>query len=32
MTAELETLVVAAYVFAASLLIPSLGPPGLFTD
>lgn len=32
MTAELETLVVAAYVFAASLSIPRPGPPGLITD
>ncbi|MFI4991555.1 MAG: IS982 family transposase [Solirubrobacterales bacterium] len=32
MTAELETLVVAAYVFAASLSIPRPGPQGLITD
>jgi hypothetical protein len=32
MTAELETLVVAAYVFAASLPIPRPGPQGLITD
>lgn len=32
MTAELETLVVAAYVFATSLSIPRPGPPGLVTD
>lgn len=32
MTAELETLVVAAYVFAASLSIPRPGPVGLITD
>lgn len=32
MTAELETLVVAAYVFATSLSIPRPGPPGLITD
>jgi hypothetical protein len=32
MTAELETLVVAAYVFAMSLSIPRPGPPGLITD
>jgi hypothetical protein len=32
MTAELETLVVAAYVFATSLLIPRPGPRGLITD
>lgn len=31
MTAELETLVVAAYVFATSLSIPRPGPPGLIT-
>jgi|ERR1041385_32393 hypothetical protein len=32
MTAELETLVVAAYVFATSLSIPRRGPRGLITD
>jgi hypothetical protein len=32
MTAELETLVVAAYVFATSLSIPRPGPQGLITD
>lgn len=32
MTAALETLVVAAYVFATSLSIPRPGPPGLITD
>lgn len=32
MTAELETLVVAAYVFATSLSIPRPGPVGLITD
>jgi hypothetical protein len=32
MTAELETLVVAAYVFATSLSIPRPGPPGLISD
>jgi hypothetical protein len=32
MTAELETLVVAAYVFATSLSIPRPGPRGLITD
>jgi hypothetical protein len=32
MTASLETLVVAAYVFATSLLIPRPGPPGKVTD
>jgi DDE family transposase len=32
MTAELETLVVAAYVFATSLSIPRPGPAGLVTD
>jgi Transposase DDE domain len=32
MTAELETLVVAAYVFAASLSIPRPGPLGLISD
>jgi hypothetical protein len=32
MTAELETLVVAAYVFATSLPIPRPGPQGLITD
>lgn len=32
MTAELETLVIAAYVFATSLSIPRPGPPGLITD
>lgn len=32
MTAELETLVVAAYVFATSLSIPRPGPSGLITD
>ncbi|HEY6356361.1 MAG TPA: IS982 family transposase [Burkholderiaceae bacterium] len=32
MTAELETLVVAAYVFATSLSIPRPGPPGRITD
>lgn len=32
MTAELETLVVAAYVFATSLPIPRPGPRGLITD
>ena len=32
MTAELETLVVAAYVFATSLSIPRPGPPGLSSD
>jgi hypothetical protein len=32
MTAELETLVIAAYVFATSLSIPRSGPPGKITD
>jgi Transposase DDE domain len=32
MTAELETLVVAAYLFATSLSIPRPGPAGLITD
>lgn len=32
MTASLETLVVAAYVFAASFRIPRPGPPGKVTD
>jgi len=32
MTAELETLVVAAYVFVTSLSIPRPGPRGLITD
>jgi hypothetical protein len=32
MTAELETLVVAAYVFATSLSIPRPGPSGLISD
>ena len=32
MTASLETLVVAAYVFATSLSIPRPGPPGKVTD
>src|SRR6266540_673636 len=32
MTACLETLVVAAYVFAASVFIPRPGPEGLVTD
>ncbi|MDQ3648627.1 MAG: hypothetical protein M3433_08630 [Actinomycetota bacterium] len=32
MTASLETLVVAAYVFADSLWIPRPGPPGKVTD
>jgi hypothetical protein len=32
MTASLETLVVAAYVFACSLSIPRPGPPGKITD
>jgi hypothetical protein len=32
MTAELETLVVAAYVFATSLSIPRPGPRGLISD
>jgi hypothetical protein len=32
MTASLETLVVAAYVFAASVPIPRPGPAGLITD
>jgi hypothetical protein len=32
MTASLETLVVAAYVFADSLSIPRSGPPGKITD
>jgi hypothetical protein len=32
MTAELETLVIAAYVFATSLSNPRPGPPGLITD
>ena len=32
MTASLETLVVAAYVFAASLSIPRPGPEGKVTD
>lgn len=32
MTASLETLVVAAYVFAESLSIPRSGPPGKATD
>jgi hypothetical protein len=32
MTAELETLVVAAYVFATSIRIPRPGPSGLVTD
>jgi Transposase DDE domain len=32
MTASLETLVIAAYVFACSLQIPRPGPPGKVTD
>src|SRR5439155_19988466 len=32
MTASLETLVVAAYVFATSVAIPRPGPAGLITD
>lgn len=32
MTASLETLVVAAYVFATSFRIPRPGPPGKITD
>ena len=32
MTASLETLVVAAYVFASSLSIPRPGPAGKITD
>src|SRR5918999_394488 len=32
MTASLETLVIAAYVFAASVPIPRLGPEGKITD
>ena len=32
MTASLETLVIAAYVFAATLRIPRPGPPGKITD
>ena len=32
MDASLETLVVAAYVFATSLSIPRPGPAGLVTD
>jgi hypothetical protein len=32
MTASLETLVVAAYVFADSVSIPRSGPPGKLTD
>jgi hypothetical protein len=32
MTASLETLVIAAYVFAESLSIPRSGPPGKATD
>ena len=32
MTASLETLVVAAYVFATSVFIPRPGPAGLITD
>jgi len=32
MTASLETLVVAAYVFATSVVIPRPGPAGLITD
>jgi hypothetical protein len=32
MTASLETLVVAAYVFATSVAIPRPGPPGLISD
>src|SRR3954451_15564059 len=32
MTASLETLVVAAYVFATSVAIPRPGPEGLITD
>jgi hypothetical protein len=32
MTASLETLVVAAYVFATSVSIPRPGPEGLITD
>jgi hypothetical protein len=32
MTASLETLVIAAYVFAASVSIPRPGPEGLITD
>jgi hypothetical protein len=32
MTASLETLVIAAYLFAESLLIPRSGPPGKATD
>lgn len=32
MTASLETLVVAAYIFADALRIPRSGPPGKITD
>jgi hypothetical protein len=32
MTASLDTLVIAAYVFADSFAIPRTGPPGLITD
>jgi hypothetical protein len=32
MTASLETLVIAAYVFADELVIPRSGPTGLTTD
>lgn len=32
MCASLETLVIAAYVFATSLAIPRPGPEGLITD
>lgn len=32
MTASLETLVIAAYVFADSIPIPRSGPPGKVTD
>jgi hypothetical protein len=32
MTASLDTLVIAAYVFADSFAIPRSGPPGLITD
>ena len=32
MTASLETLVVAAYVFATSVSIPRRGPAGLISD
>jgi hypothetical protein len=32
MTASLETLVIAAYVFADAVPIPRPGPPGKITD